>query len=76
MLFRFVLLLLTLFFSGCSVTTLRCSTDGDASHVDLVNVPQDIGSQVRHLKDLCGFAFEQEKEPVARLNIIDPNGSG
>jgi len=44
--------------SGCSATTLRCGTDGESSFVDLVNVPQDLSSQTRHFKDLCGFAYE------------------
>lgn len=61
--------------SGCSATSLRCSTDGDSSFVELVNIPQDIGGQSRYFKELCGFSFEDEREPVARLSIIDPNGS-
>ena len=44
--------------SGCSVTTLRCSTDGDSSFVELINLPQDIGGQSRHFKELCAFAYE------------------
>ena len=71
--FCFVLFALAL--SGCSATSLRCGTDGESSFVDLVNVPQDISSQSRYFKDLCGFAYQEDAEPVARLNIIDPNGS-
>lgn len=53
---------------GCSATSLRCSTDGDSSYVELINVPQELGGQSRHFKELCSFAYE---EPVARLSIID-----
>jgi len=46
--------------AGCSATSLRCGTDGDASYVDLVNVPQDISSAARYYTDLCGFNYEKE----------------
>ena len=45
--------------SGCSATTLRCSTDGDSSYVELVNIPQDLAGQSRHFKELCAFAYEE-----------------
>lgn len=56
--------------SGCSATTLRCGTDGESSFVDLLNLPQDISGQARYFKELCGFAYEEPVEPVARLNIL------
>lgn len=43
--------------AGCSGTSLRCGTDGDSSYVELVNVPQDLTSAVRHYRDLCGFNY-------------------
>lgn len=54
-------LLIIILLSGCSVTTLRCATDEDSSFVELVNMPQDIGSQSRHFKDLCAFAYETKE---------------
>ena len=51
--------------SGCSLSTLRCGTDGDSSFVDLVNVPQDISSQSRYLGELCGFAYEGGEDATA-----------
>ncbi len=45
--------------SGCSVSSLRCGTDGDSSFVDLTNIPQDISSQSRYFGELCGFAYEK-----------------
>lgn len=55
--------------SGCSVTTLRCGVDKDATYVDIVNVPQDLAGSARYYAQLCGFAYQAE--PVASLNIID-----
>ncbi len=59
---------LILILSGCSVTTLRCGVANDESYVELINLPQDITSQARNFKDLCGFAYEVE--PV-KLNILE-----
>jgi len=53
------ILLVVYLLSGCSATSLRCGTDGDASFVDLVNVPQDISTTSRHFADLCGFNYEE-----------------
>ena len=50
--------------SGCgafSATTMRCGTDGDSSYVEIVSAPQSIASNTRALSDLCGFAYEVEK---------------
>ena len=54
------ILLATLALSGCSASSLRCSTDSDSSFVELINIPQDIGGQSRHFKELCAFAYEGE----------------
>ncbi len=53
--------LIGLALGACSVSTLRCGTDGESSFVDLVNVPQDISSQVRYFTELCAFGFEGEQ---------------
>lgn len=66
--FRFVCMCSLVVLSGCSATSLRCSVDGDSSFVELINIPQDLGGQSRHFKELCAFAYE---EPVARLNILE-----
>lgn len=61
--------------SGCgafSATTLRCGTSDDESYVEIASAPQSIANNTRALADLCGFAYSEEKEPVARLNLIDP----
>ena len=58
---------------GCSATSLRCGVDGESSFVDLVNLPQDISAQSRYFAELCGFAYEEDDEPLASLNIVDPS---
>ncbi len=58
-------LLAAILLTGCSVSSLRCGTDGDSSFVDLTNIPQDISSQSRYFGELCGFAYEK-----VELNII------
>jgi len=61
--FHFLLALIALalfFLAACSATTLRCGTDGEASYVDLTNVPQDLSSAARYYTELCGFAYEAE----------------
>ena len=52
-------ILLAVSVSGCSATSLRCGTDGDVSYVELINVPQDLTSQTRHFRDLCGFNYDK-----------------
>ena len=69
-----MLMMIVVTTSGCgalSATTLRCGTDGDSSYVEVVSAPQAISSNVRALAELCGFAYEVNDEPTARLNIID-----
>ncbi len=48
--------------SGCSVTTLRCGTDGDSSFVDLTSAPQDISANSRYYGELCAFAYEGDDD--------------
>ena len=66
---KLVILSLMGLLSGCSATSLRCGTDGESSFVDLVNLPQDLSSQSRYFKELCGFAYEVEG--VVRLQGVE-----
>ena len=50
------LLLATL--AGCSATSLRCGVDGEASFVEVYNVPQAFSQNTRAYAELCGFAYE------------------
>lgn len=56
---KLLLLALSASLVGCSATTLRCGVDGETSYVDLVNVPQDISTNARNFRDLCGFAYDE-----------------
>lgn len=56
------IILLSLSLGACSVTNLRCGTDGETSYVDLQSAPQNIASNTREFVELCGFAYEQEDE--------------
>lgn len=47
--------------SGCSASVLRCGTDGESSYVELVNVPQEISGQARHMQGLCAFSYEEDE---------------
>lgn len=50
--------------SGCgaiSATTLRCGTDGDASYLELVSAPQNVGPNTRAIGEMCAFAYEGEE---------------
>lgn len=55
---------------GCSLSSLRCGTDGESSYVDLTNVPQDMSSSSRYYAELCSFAYVDD-ELVAKLTIIE-----
>lgn len=46
--------------SGCSVSSLRCGTDGDSSYVELQsNLPT--ARQARDFERLCGFVYDTEE---------------
>lgn len=53
-----VLLFLLSVLFGCSATSLRCSTDGDSSYVELYNLPQNVSQNVRAYSELCGFVYD------------------
>mgnify|MGYP006902733617 CR=1 FL=1 len=53
----FILFCMTCFCFGCSATSLRCSTDGDSSYVELYNLPQNVSQNVRAYSELCGFVY-------------------
>lgn len=65
-----VFLICSSLLGGCSATSLRCGVDGDSSFVELYNFPQSITRETQRMADLCGFAYEADKEEV-KLNIID-----
>lgn len=71
---KLAIILASMAMAGCSATSLRCGVSDEDSYVELINVPQDISSQARFFTSLCGFSYEQDREPVARLNIIDQAG--
>lgn len=53
-------ILILLFLSGCSATSLRCATDGDSSYVELYNLPQNVSQNIRAYQEVCAFAYEKE----------------
>ena len=55
--------------SGCSATSLRCSTDGDSSYVELYNIPTNVSQNIRAYTEVCAFAYE--KDPPVKLNIVE-----
>ena len=48
--------------SGCSATSLRCGVDGESSFVELYGAPQHMSQNTRQFGDLCGFAYEGERD--------------
>ncbi len=46
---------------GCSVTSLQCGVDGDSSFVNLNSTPATISQNSRNMAELCGFAYEVDK---------------
>jgi hypothetical protein len=58
-----ILLVLAFGLGGCgaiSATSVRCGTDGDASYVELVSAPQQVGNSTRAIAEMCAFAYEGE----------------
>ena len=47
--------------SGCSATSLRCGVDGESSFVELIGTPQHMSQNTRQFGELCGFAYEGER---------------
>jgi hypothetical protein len=59
---RIFVVLVPVLLSGCSATSLRCSTSAEGdSFVELMNLPQDLSGQVRNYADLCGFVYDRPK---------------
>jgi len=56
-----LLIALAIALGGCSLSSLRCGTDGESSYVDLTNVPQDMSSNSRYYAGLCSFAYEGDE---------------
>lgn len=58
---------------GCSLspTALSCGVSDNESYVTLENVKDNAPQTMKVYAELCGFAYQAEPEPVAKLNIID-----
>jgi len=46
---------------GCSVTSLRCGTDGDSSFVNLNTNQETLSQNSREMASLCAFAYQESK---------------
>lgn len=62
---KILIVLISILVSGCgamSATTLRCGTDGESSYVEIISAPQAIANNTRAHAELCGFAYEVNRD--------------